>query len=121
MPPVMPPTRAVLTIPNAGDASNAFQLGDYNSLIITTPAAWTAATLTFDISVDGQTWFPLYDDAAAEVSVASATIAASRALVAATILNKVFGATWLRLRSGPNGGRVAQGADRVFNVIAKRI
>jgi hypothetical protein len=114
-------SQLIATIPNGTAVSNGFQLHDHNSIILTTPAAWTAAVLTFDVSLDGVTWYPLYDDAAAEVSIASATIGASRAIAAATILNKVLGATWVRLRSGAAGAPVNQGAARAFGVILKSV
>lgn len=112
------------TIPNGASASNAINVQAEAIAVIFTPAAWTAAVLAFEISLDnGTTWVPVVDDGGTEVSIASAQMSvASRAMVNATILGKLQGLSPLvRLQSGPVGARVAQGAARVIEVITKTL
>ena len=115
---VPPPQRATLTIANGQTTSNAVQLGDYNSFILICPSAWTASTLTFEVSIDGVTWRRLYDDVGGLVTISDATIQATLpdAISNKTLLTPLFGATWLRLRAG-----AAQGAQRDWGLIAKRV
>lgn len=113
-------TKHTATIANGASVSGAIRLDTEQLVAIVTPAAWTAAVLEFELSVDGGlTWLPVVDDAAAAVSVASATVAAgARAIVAATIINKLKGLPLIRLASGAAGARVNQGADRAFVIIS---
>lgn len=111
--------KQVATIPaGAAGVSNGISLSPGERVIgLFTPTAWVAAVLEFEASLDGVTWVPVIDDAAAAVSIASATIVANRCIVAATILNKLTGLPRIRLASGPAAGRVNQTGGAIFGVV----
>lgn len=117
--------RSTLTIANGAAVSQGYSIPPgVNSVALVLPAAWTAADLSFETSIDGgTTWAAVWDDASAEVKVASATMTArvGDALVDAGILRKLAALPMIRLRSGVEGANVNQGAERVFTVFAKFI
>lgn len=108
---------ATLTIASGASVSDAVDTGGYALLALETPAAWTAAALTFQHSRDGSTsWTDLYDDQGTEVSIPSAALSttASRTIVDNTILNRLAPLRYLRVRSGTAAIPVAQAAQRQF-------
>ena len=103
------------TIPNGDSLSNGLSLDGFRPSVVLMPSAWTAASLTFQVSKDGVTWFDLYD-AGTEISSA---VAASRAqALTAAAFAAVPGPYW-RLRSGTGGSAVAQGAQRILTVLCR--
>ena len=112
---------ASATIANGGSLSGVILLEGLVLVSIQMPAAWTAADLTFDGTVDGVNYFPVFDDAAAEVKVPAAAMATlvGKVCVNASILEKLSGLYAIKLRSGVTGAVVAQGADRTFKLIGK--
>jgi len=111
-------------IANGAAVSTAVVMGGGSLVAILVPSAWTAAALTFEASFDGgTTWRPVFDDGAAEVTISSANMTTltggNRAVVAASVLNKLAGLTMFRLVSGVAGTNVNQGAARTFAVITK--
>lgn len=83
------------------------------------PAAWTAASLTFDVSRDGTNFFPLHDRTAAYVIAAAGGAAAGLAI---TMDPEVFGDwTHVRIRSGVIGTYVNQGAARTLVVLTRDV
>jgi hypothetical protein len=106
---------AAAVIANGASLSGAVALGAGAPVAIATPAAWTAANLTFQGSVDGTTFLNLYDDAGTEVTVTAAVdryIALSASLFA--------GCRFLKIRSGTAGTPVNQGAARTLTVVTRR-
>lgn len=101
---------ATLNIAANASVSDAFKL-DRNWLIsLVMPAAWTAASLTFQGSNEQDTpttWADLYSETG-EIVVTSA--AASRGIILPPTL--VHGWWWVRLRSGTSAAPVAQLAAR---------
>ena len=75
------------------------------------PATWTAANLTFQASWDGVTFNNLYDAAGSEYVV---TAAASRAIIIPLV--DLFGARFLKIRSGLAGAAVNQAAARTLKL-----
>jgi hypothetical protein len=78
---------------------------------ITIPAAWTAAQLSFDISIDdGATYLSLRDPAGNEHV---------NAVTVSTFIPfpTVVGVTHIKIRSGILGTVVAQGAQRLLTVL----
>ena len=76
------------------------------------PAAWTAASLSFQVSIDSANFYDLYDTFGSEVVVATA---ASRVItVPATLM---LGFRYIKVRSGTTGTPVYQGADRTITLI----
>ena len=78
------------------------------------PSAWTTAGLTFQVSVDGTTFFNLYDDSGAEVSVSTA---ANRAVYIPAAY--FWGMRFLKVRSGTAAAPVNQGAARTLQVVCR--
>ena len=102
-----------LTIPNASSLSSSMVLAGRPVVGLLAPVAWTAASLTFDVSAcAGGTFFPLYND---DNTMFAIRMGASRAFGASTFdrLGRFYG---LRLRSGSAVAGDDQGAARVFIV-----
>lgn len=100
-----------VTIANGASLSGVVGLIDYNLTLvgIQMPAAWTAAALTFQVSVDGgSTWQNLYDGS----SERSEAVDAAR--YQRIDYTKYAGFTWLKVRSGTAGTPVNQGAARIL-------
>lgn len=102
-------TSLSLKIANGQSLSNIIDFGLARPFAIQMPAAWTAANLTFQASIDGVTFADLYDDAGVEVLL---TATASHVIIMPP--SKFIGLRWLKVRSGTAGVAVAQGAERVL-------
>jgi hypothetical protein len=85
---------------------------------IITPAAWTAADISFLVSMDGTTMYSLYN-AAGEVKIASALIGAEEARAFALNPADFAGWNYVQLRSGVNGTPVNQEAARALTLLRK--
>lgn len=100
-----------------GDANNGIIDLRAKSLVgLQMPSAWTAAALTFSVSMDGGTTYnDLYDDTMTERSIA---VVASRAITVDP--TKFMGCTHLKIRSGTGASAVNQGAARtlIYTTIA---
>lgn len=110
------------TIPNGAAVSNPIALGGTKITAILLPAAWTAADLSFEASVDGAAWAAVWDDANAEVLIAAATVAArlGQWLVPTPgIMQELAGLHFVRLRSGNTAANVNQAAARSFTILTK--
>lgn len=106
------------TIANGAALSSSITMIGLVLAVLKLPAAWTAAALTFQASFDGgTTWNDVYDDAGTEVTIASAAVVASRAIVNKTILEQLAGLPMIRLRSGTAGIPVNQAAERTFGIV----
>ncbi len=104
---------ATLNIANGASLSGTSIDLTAKSLIgISMPAAWTAAGLSFEVSVDaGGTWQPLVDSTNLERTL---TVVAAKFI---TVDPTWFmGAPLLRLRSGTSAAAVNQGASRDFKL-----
>lgn len=103
------------TIPNAGSTGTGFATNDAHLVGIYMPAAWTAAVITFDTSLDGVTWQSAIDINASEITV-QATAGKNHQISA-----QVFeGVQYLRVRSGTFVTPVAQGAARTITFKLRR-
>lgn len=108
-----------VTIPNAGslstsggDAAGVLDLRKKCLVGLQMPSAWTAALITFDVSMDGGiTFSPLYDALGAERSL---NVVALRSI--SLDPTNFMGCTHLKIRSGTAATPVNQGAARVINV-----
>lgn len=109
------------TIANAGSLSGTIALDGFVLMAIQMPAAWTAADITFDGSVDGTTFSPVFDDSGTEVKITAAAAAtlAGKVCVNASLLEKLAALYAIRIRSGVSGATVAQGAARSFSLVLK--
>jgi hypothetical protein len=105
-----------VTIANGAALSNAVKLSGATLLGIEMPAAWTAAGLTFQHSIDGVTYTDLYDGAGAEVSL---TVVAAHYVFLPPA--NWSGIVYLKVRSGTGGTPVNQGAERVLKLVCKEL
>lgn len=103
-----------VTITNGTSLSNAALLQKYRLVGILMPATWTAAAMTFQVSVDGTNFFDLYDSSGAEVSY---TVVQGH-YVFTTPANWA-GIRFLKVRSGTGGAAVSQGGDRIVSLIVR--
>lgn len=103
------------TIGTGTSVSGAVDVHGTNLVGIIAPAGWDAAALTMQVSVDGSTWFDLFDTSGAEVSI---VVTAGKFIgIPATALS---GLDFVRLRSGTTAAAVNQTADRAFTLVSKR-
>jgi hypothetical protein len=101
------------TIANGASLSDAVDLGGRKLVAIDMPSSWTAASLTFQASVDGVTYDDLYDGATERTLV----VAASRYLAQA--IGDWVGVRFLRIRSGTAGTPVNQGGARTITLVVQ--
>lgn len=111
-------TTAVLpvTIANGASLSGSVYVNERTVVGLEMPAAWTAASITFQASQDDTTYNDVYDNDGTELTV---TAAASRYIILSPA--KFVGAKYLKVRSGTSGSAVNQGAARVINVVCRAI
>jgi hypothetical protein len=109
-PPVV--VSATVNIPNGQSLSGSIILTNKSLVGISMPASWTAAGLSFEISIDGgSNWQPLVDSTNTERTL---TVAAGKFI---TLDPTWFmGGPLLRLRSGTSAAAVNQGASRDFKL-----
>lgn len=103
------------TILNGQSLSDTISNGKTNVIGIIMPAAWTAANLTFQASIDGTNFFDLFDQAGNEVSIPAA---ASRYIGGLDAL--AFGSfNYLKIRSGTSSVPVNQGGNRSITLVMR--
>ena len=106
------PTTADAVIANGASLSGAVTMTGGRLARITMPAAWTAASLTFQASSDGATYGDLYDKDGVEYTVSAA---ASREIIIPLV--DFLGVAYLKVRSGTSGTPVNQGAARTLKLV----
>lgn len=104
---------ATATIASGASLSGAFDLGQSRAARLAFPAAWTAADVTVQTSMDGVTYRDLYDKDGTEYTIKAAL---SRSVLLP--IADFFGIRYLKFRSGTSAAAVNQGADRVLEVQA---
>ena len=109
-------TEHAVTIANAAALSNAVNLRGEVLVGVRMPAAWTAAGITFQVSMDNVTYLNAY--AAGGGEVALVVVAAHHV---ALDPNGYAGFRWIKVRSGTGAVPVNQLAERVFSVISRGI
>jgi hypothetical protein len=116
---------AVILVSAVDGLSAAIDLGEIDCLVgFVSPAAWTAAALTFLASHDGVTYASLYDSDGSEVAIASGSIptAASRFIAfTSDLIAKLAGIRYLKLRSGTAALAVQQGATRTLQLVLRQV
>jgi hypothetical protein len=105
------------TIGSGASISGEIDLGDKVFAGLIMPAEWTAAVITFLVAKEsGGTFYSLYNDAGTEISL---TVAAGTAVGIADVALALAPWRYVKLRSGTAASPVAQGADRVINLVLK--
>jgi hypothetical protein len=102
------------TISNGNSLSGAVALSYATPVRITMPAGWDAARLTFQVSYDGITFNDLYDEYGQEV-----TIEASAGRGIRLDPKILFGAMFLKVRSGIGASPVNQTASRTIVLVTR--
>lgn len=100
------------TITSGASLSDAVSLASRNIWSVLMPAAWTAADITFQGSIDGSNFFNLYDGGTEYQLAADAN-----RMVSITKAQLFIGLTHIKVRSGTAGTPVNQGADRTLSVL----
>jgi hypothetical protein len=109
-------TEHAATILNGAALSNAINLRGEVLVAVRMPAAWTAAGITFQVSMDNVTYLNAY--AAGGGEVALVVVAAHHVWLDPAAY---MGFRWIKVRSGTGGTPVNQLAERVFSVISRGI
>ena len=111
-----PTTLVTATIPNGETISGTVDLRTIGVAVgLIMPAAWTAAAITMRVSHDGVTFVDMYDTIGEWRTAAAADRGIS--------LEPLQFVAWryLQVRSGTAGTPVAQGAERVIGIVARRV
>ena len=95
-----------VTIATDGDTSGSFQVGSSAAGSVTTPAALTGTSFTFEVSNDGTVWSAVKDSAGDDISAVTVTTSKSYTLPA-----EVFSHKLARIKSG-----LAEAAARSLTV-----
>lgn len=95
------------TIANGESLSAGIDTNGLTVFAVQMPAAWTAASLTFEVSIDGETWGALYDSDGVEVAVP-----VSAGGVYSLSPSTFAGYARVKVRSGTASAAVNQGAAR---------
>jgi len=80
------------------------------------PAAWTAADITFQVSADGSTYCNLYEEDGTEFTL---TVGASYHVMISP--DSLWGAHWIKVRSGTAGTPVNQAAARTITLVTRSV
>ena len=107
--------RIQTTIPNAGSLSPELDCGAQILVGIGMPAAWNAAALTFQVSLDGTTWI--------EMQGASGVLTYNAAAGQYVAVDPALwrGVTALKVRSGTLVSPVAQGAGCTLTLVFRTV
>lgn len=104
-------------IPASGSLSPEVDLGQQTLVGIVMPAAWTAASLTFQVSPDGgTTWVELYTYAGVALAL---TVGTSQYIAVDPTQWK--GVYSVKVRSGTSGTPVAQSAQATIGLVVKTL
>lgn len=110
------PIQVTATILNGNSTSDTQNIKGYTLVALLIPAAWTSATITFQVSYDGVTFYNLYQADGTEYTL---TVAASQAIVLPP--SDFVSIDYIIIRSGTSGSPVTQGADRALTLIAANV
>ena len=108
--------RIEFTIASAASLATGRHINNRIPAGIFMPDTWTAASLTFQTSLDGTTWFNVIGVDGTEVTK---TAIASQ-YIALDTQNFMGIGPYFRIRSGTSGTPVNQGAERVLTLMAGR-
>ena len=110
------PSLPTVTIANGAALSGAVDLVSQNVIGISTPAAWTAASITFAVSQDNATFNPLYYQGA-EFTLPEAGASRQITIDPTALLPWRY----VKVRSGTSGTPVNQGQSTVITLLTKPI
>lgn len=106
------------TILNTASLSDAIDLGGGSLVGLILPAGLNSATvITFQISFDGTSYYNVYDEEGTEYQ---ATITLSSYIALKTLQN-LYGADYVKVRTGTNGTPTTQAADVTIECVIKEL
>lgn len=105
------------TIAAGESLSTVVELGVSTMCGVVLPAAWTAAKVSFESSVDGVTFGPVYDMAGV---IGSAANQAANDVISVDPA-RFLGFSYIKIRSGVPGALVNQVDSRTLTVIARNL
>lgn len=100
-----------VSIANGASLSGALNLGTYRLAGIVIPAAFDGTSLTFQVSLDNETYVNLYKEDGTEYTL---TVSTSRGV--AVDLSVFAGWPYIKIRSGTSGAASVQSAARTVGV-----
>lgn len=110
-----------VTIANGAALSGAADLLGNSLVGVQMPSTWTAASLSFDVSIDGSTYTALYivNSSMAATEYAITSPAASYGIS----LDPAIFAGWrfVKVRSGTSGSPVNQGGARTMTLVVRPV
>jgi len=109
---------ATVTIADGASTSDAVRLDEYALFGLVMPAAWTSASISFDVSTDGSTYQHLYDEDGSEMVV---SVEAGKSYgFSAGFASRFLPWAYVKVRSGVVGSFVNQsGADREVTLLGR--
>ncbi len=110
-----------VVIANAASLSGAAVASDRTLLGLITPADWDAGAITFKVSNDGVTYYPLFDSSGTEVSIPSASIATAESRAFSLDPAVFVGWKHIKIQSGVNALAVAQTPARTIILIFREV
>ena len=105
-----------VTIAESGSLSAAVDIKGATIVGVIMPAAWTAANLTLQASIDDETYNNVYDKFGTEVNI---PVAASRHVIVSPA--ELTSLRYVKLRSGTSGTPVTQAAARVITLVVRPV
>jgi hypothetical protein len=110
-------TTAAALIAAGQSLSNGLNLGSKVVCLIQMPAAWTAADITFQCSVDnGATWADLLDSSGSEIAIT----APSAGQLLSMDPSQFAGVVFLKVRSGHSAAAVNQVAAASVIIVSRK-
>lgn len=109
-----------VTLTSGGTLSAAVNINGLAVVGVIAASGWTTAAISFDASVDGSNYYPLYTDGG-EVTIPSSHVGTDQARLFA--LDPAFwvGVNYLKVRSGTKGSEVGQGAERGLTLVVRPV
>jgi len=107
-----------VTIGSGQSISEALDLGDMTMIGFRMPADWTTAAINVQVSDDGTTWSPAYDEYGSIVgSIASPVVLGGYGAG----INAMYAWQYVRFISGTVASPVNQDAERTIKVISRMV
>ena len=111
------PVMVSATIADSASLSGGVDLGGRALVGIVTPAGWTTAVMTFQVSTDNSTWLEYEDVNGTAITIPSTAASKYRAIDAADFL----GVRYLKVRSGTSGSAVNQSGSDVVTLVTRSV
>jgi len=104
------------TIANGASLSGAVNLDERTPVALLMPAAWTAASITFQASLDGTTYYDVYTEAGGEYTL---TVDVDQYIIIDPV--DLAGARYVKVRSGTGGAAQNQAAARTIGLVVREL